>query len=80
MENDGIYPIEKLYNNRNMRGRNSLEQTIREENTSKSLPVITIGNVSRLREIEYREKCATRLAEIVMDLENHIGRARIYIP
>ncbi len=29
--------------NRSMRGKNSLEQVMREENTSNSLPVITIG-------------------------------------
>jgi len=69
-----------LTNNRNMRGENSLERTIREENTPESLPVITVGNVSRLREGDYRERCATRLAEIIMDLEFNLGRGRIYVP
>jgi hypothetical protein len=66
--------------NRNLREPDSLEQTIREENTSTSLPVITIGNPNRLDEKAYREACAMRLVEIVLDLENYRGTGRIYIP
>jgi predicted nuclease of predicted toxin-antitoxin system len=33
--------------NRNMKGDDSLEQTIREENTPTSLPILTIGNPDR---------------------------------
>ncbi len=50
-----------------MEGADSLEQTIRDENTSESLPVLTIGNISRFVESEYRKKCATRLIEIICD-------------
>jgi hypothetical protein len=35
-----------------------LEQTLREENTPTSLPILTIGSVNRLDEREYREECA----------------------
>jgi hypothetical protein len=34
-----------LTDNRNMEGGDSLEQTIRDENTEMSLPVVTIGRV-----------------------------------
>jgi len=34
--------------NRSMKGENSLEKVIRKENTSESLPVVTIGSVDRL--------------------------------
>ena len=34
--------------NRSMKGKDSLEQVMREENTSVSLPVMTIGNADRL--------------------------------
>jgi hypothetical protein len=44
-----------LTGNRNKDGADSLEQTIRNENTSNSLPVITIGIVDRLEESAYRE-------------------------
>lgn len=36
--------------NRNMKGTDSLEQTIREENKPASLPILTIGNPDRLDE------------------------------
>ena len=39
-----------LTDNRSRRGEDSLEQTIRQENSSTALPVLTIGNVARLVE------------------------------
>lgn len=69
-----------LTNNRNMDGEDSLEQTLQDENTASSLPVITIANVGRLSEKRYRERCAFQLLEIVLELENHLGRSRVYIP
>lgn len=62
--------------NRNAKGEDSLEQTIREEGTSTSLPVITIGNLDRLVEREYREQCSARLADIVLSIENYLGVSR----
>jgi hypothetical protein len=69
-----------LTGNRNMKGDNSLEQTLREENTPVALPVITIGNSERLDEHEYRRRCATRLVEIALDLEQYLGVGRLFIP
>lgn len=69
-----------LTDNRSMKGEDSLEQTLREENTPMSLPVLTVGSVNRLDEREYREECAERLVEIVLDLENYLGSSRIFIP
>jgi hypothetical protein len=66
--------------NRKMKGRDSLEQTIREENTPVSLPVVTIGRVNRLSNRKYREQCAARLAEIIMYPETCIGVGRVFIP
>lgn len=66
--------------NRNAKGKDSLEQTIREESTSTSLPVITIGNLDRLIEREYREQCSARLADIVLSIENYLGVSRLFIP
>jgi hypothetical protein len=66
--------------NRNMKGGDSLEQTMREENTATSLPILTIGNPDRFDESGYRQKCATRLIEILLDLENYRGVGRIFIP
>lgn len=69
-----------LTHNRNMKGEDSLEQTIREENAPASLPVLTIGRVERLRERPYRERCAIRLVEIGLEVEQYLGTGRIYIP
>ena len=69
-----------LTHNRNMNDADSLEQTIREENTPTSLPVITLGRVDRLRERAYRERCVVRLIEIGLDIEQYVGTGRIFIP
>jgi hypothetical protein len=69
-----------LTSNRRMREPDALEQTIREENTMTSLPVLTIGNVKRMVEKTYQERCAASLLEIVMNLENYLGTGRIFIP
>lgn len=69
-----------LTNNRNMDGADSLEQTLREENTPTSLPIVTIANIGRLSEKQYRERCAFQLLEIVLELQKHLGRNRVYIP
>ncbi|MGH9831455.1 MAG: ACP S-malonyltransferase [Blastocatellia bacterium] len=69
-----------LTDNRNMKGDDSLEQTIREEITADSLPVITIGNLDRIDESEYRQLCANRLVEIVVDLDCYLGYSRLFIP
>ncbi len=67
--------------NRSMKGENSLEQVMREEITSASLPVITIGDADRLlNDPEYRERCATRLVEIVLDIDGYRGVSRLFIP
>ncbi|MGK7924747.1 MAG: DUF5615 family PIN-like protein [Spirulina sp.] len=66
--------------NRNMKGSDSLEQMIREENTPTSLPILTVGNPDRFDERIYRERCVTRLIEIVLDLENYRGAGRLFIP
>jgi hypothetical protein len=69
-----------LTGNRNRKGEDSLEQTINEETTATTLPVLTIGRVDSIPQKTYREKCALRLMEIVMDLDNYRGVARVYLP
>jgi hypothetical protein len=66
--------------NRQMRGEDALERTIREESTPTSLPVLTIGNARRMIETTYRQLCAARLLEIGLDSENYLGTGRLYIP
>jgi hypothetical protein len=69
-----------LTNNRNMDGADSLEQTLREENTDESLPVITIGNINRLEDRSYRNQCISRLVDIIFEIESYRGAARFFIP
>jgi len=67
--------------NRSMKGKDSLEQVMREENTSESLPVITISNADRLlNESEYRNRCVEKLIEIALDVDNYRGTKRIFLP
>ena len=66
--------------NRNLDDESSLEQTLRQENTPESLPVITVSAPQRIVEPEYRERCIHSLVGIVLDLENCLGAARMYVP
>lgn len=69
-----------LTGNRRKTGDDSLEQVIREENMPTSMPVITVARVERLDERTYRERCSSRLVEIMLDIENYRGAGRIFIP
>ncbi len=66
--------------NRNMKGDDSLEQVRREENTADSFPVLAIGDIARLVEFDYRERCVERLVVIVLDVDNYMGAGRLFIP
>lgn len=67
--------------NRSMKGKDSLEQVMREENTPASLPIITIGNADRLlNDSEYRGRCVESLIEVVLDIDSYRGARRIFIP
>jgi hypothetical protein len=67
--------------NQNMKGEDSLEQVLREENTLDSLPVVTIANLDRFsKESNYRSRCADRIIDIVLNIEAYVGFGRIYIP
>lgn len=66
--------------NRNMRGDDSLEKTLRDENFPASLPVFTIGRVDRIAEREYRIRCIARLMEVLLEIDNFRGVGRVFIP
>lgn len=67
--------------NRRMKGKNSLELVLREENAETSFPVITLGDADRfLQDSGYRESCVNRLLEIVLYIENYMGAGRLFIP
>ena len=64
----------------NTRDRGSLEQEIRDRNTQNSFPTITIDNISRLEDYNYRESCVDRLIEITLEIEKYMGVGKIFIP
>jgi hypothetical protein len=67
--------------NRSMKGEESLEEVLREENGMTSFPVITIGDANRLlSDRSYRNRCGDRLIEILLELEIWMGVGRLYIP
>jgi hypothetical protein len=67
--------------NRSMKGKDSLEQVMREENTPTSLPAITISDADRLlNDSEYRGRCVESLIEIVLNIDDYQGARRIFIP
>lgn len=70
-----------LTGNRNREGPDSLEQTLSDEVSPDSLPVLTVGDSKRLRaDRQYRHACAERLAEILVDLDRYTGIPRLFIP
>jgi hypothetical protein len=67
--------------NRSMKGEDSLEQVLREENSVDSLPVITIGDADRfLADRFYRNRCVDRIIEIVLDIQIWMGVGRLFVP
>jgi hypothetical protein len=66
--------------NRNMDETDSLEAVIRELNQPDSLPVLTVARPKLLMNKPYREQCAYRTADILIDLEKLKGSGRQIIP
>lgn len=67
--------------NRSMTGKDSLEQVMREENVSISLPVVTVGDPNRLlTDSNYRNCCTDRLIEIAFEIDDYKGSRRLFIP
>jgi hypothetical protein len=68
-------------NRRTVDGEDSLELTIRRLYAPDILPVLTVGDPNRiLYDRNYCDRCAERLAEIVLDLETLRGVTRLYLP
>jgi hypothetical protein len=67
-------------NNRNDEDETSLQATMQRENTLESMPIITVSDKDSLIQMDYRQRVAHRLAEIVFDLENYLGTGRVFVP
>ena len=67
--------------NRNDDGPDSLEATLRHQNTAASLPVFTFANDQRvLRDRVYAEAVADQLLEFLFDIDRYRGTGRLYVP
>ena len=70
-----------ITDNRNRDGSNSLEATIRSQNTDRSLPVLTISSSQQLRHSrKYAEEVVVSLFRILIDIEALRGTGRLYLP
>jgi hypothetical protein len=62
-------------------GEGSLDQTIAEQGSSESLPVLTIGDPRRvIRDPVYARACALSLLDFVDRIETLRGTGRLFIP
>jgi hypothetical protein len=67
--------------NRNADGPDSLEATIRAENTLGSLPVLTISDIEELQHsADYAERVVARLIEYLIEIDLYRGAGRLYLP
>jgi Domain of unknown function (DUF5615) len=70
-----------ITDNRNKRSADSLEATIQLFNTPNSLPVFTIGSLTRLRRSrEYAEEVVEQLYAYLLDIDRVRGAGRLYLP
>jgi hypothetical protein len=62
-------------------GEDSLDQTIAEQGSPESLPVLTIGDPRRvIRDPVYARECALSLLDFVDRIETLRGTGRLFIP
>jgi hypothetical protein len=70
-----------LTDNRNNKGPQSLEATIRSCNTPQSLPVFTIGDArSVLIDHDYADRVIDRLFRYMLEFESIRGTGRLFLP
>lgn len=67
--------------NRNQRGVDSLEATIRSRLTAESLPVLTLADAERFRnDRQYADRVVASLLEILFEIDLLRGTGRLYLP
>lgn len=70
-----------LTNNRNDEGPDSLEAAIRARNAQSSVPVLTVGDIERLRRSrDYAQSVAESLIDTLLRIETLLGTGRLYLP
>jgi len=67
--------------NRNAEGPDSLEATLRSQNTTSSLPVFTFANARKvLNSRKYADRVAAQLLDYLLDIDRVRGTGRLYLP
>lgn len=67
--------------NRNQESEDSLEATIRREDTAQSLPVLTFADAQRIYQSSaYLDKVVERLLDYLLNQENYRGTGRLFLP
>ncbi len=67
--------------NRNAHGPDSLEETIRRDNTPTSLPVLTLADPDRVfHEGDYAERVIGKLVDVLERIDSLRGTGRLYLP
>jgi hypothetical protein len=70
-----------ITDNRNLDSEDSLEATIRRNNTPESLPVFTIADMNELRtDSSYVERVVETLYEYLLRIDDIRGTGRLYLP
>ena len=70
-----------ITSNRNQKGPESLEATIRDRTTTESLPVLTLADAERFRhDREYADRVVASLLEILFEIDSFRGTGRLFLP
>ncbi len=70
-----------LTNNRNNKGADSLESTIRQFNHPTSWPIITIGDGKRfMKDSDYAVQVARKTIDFLFRIDELRGTGRLYVP
>lgn len=70
-----------LTGNRNQTGADSLESTLRQRTTPRSLPVLTVSDPERFHhDRPYVDEVIESLLDILLDIDVYRGTGRLYVP
>lgn len=70
-----------ITSNRNQKGADSLEATIRQRSTAESLPVLTLADPERVRnDRAYAGSVAASLLQTLFDMDSFRGTGRLFLP
>ena len=76
-----VNDIVLITGNRNKRGPDSLEATLRRENDATKLPVFTLSDARRVSKNKtYANSVVEKLVEYLLEIDRYRGTGRLYLP